>query len=584
MQYELGKQYEMNVVDIRKDSAGNDYIALHDDDPYKEYRIYNILKCQFDELPKTLYVKVKSIDSFGKVKLVQDEARLVKEHYEIGKLYAFEVTDVREDFNSKAPYYIIEDDFKEHHYYYQGEQKYNVGGHCILEVEGFTDKGFLKFKEVKHVDSVDVESAIESPMQNRVVSSTETSLSALWADRPVLEGIDEGQTCELKRSIVYPAGGDNAPNIDKQISVIIKELTAFMNTDGGVLYIGVHDKTKKVIGIQNDFAHLKEGEEDQYADQYSHNIDGYELKIRNTVDKYCQCLANSLITFEFPELGGYVYCKITVKAARRPIFFKGTQLCIRQGNRIKTLKGDEITFFITERMTISIKEVLDTDDIVVNNNGGFDVEAMKKAMQDLINERRAIPTDLPTPRKLEEIDYWIIWYDNATWKRSRNRSEEVGVYIQVPVYKAMSDPIVAFCYKSGKVNTMKLSEFRKGVNLDRLQNNGWYAKESPANIFIMHASDFLVGYSIDSNGIESVKLHSISDYATTKSAANQGSPFTPDGCVIKTFATLGAEHKKKVEHLIVTKSLRSRNAGTPLASLPLKDEIEYLEKTLTEKG
>ena len=33
MNYEVGKQYEMKVVDIRVDSAGFKYIALHDDNP-----------------------------------------------------------------------------------------------------------------------------------------------------------------------------------------------------------------------------------------------------------------------------------------------------------------------------------------------------------------------------------------------------------------------------------------------------------------------------------------------------------------------------------------------------------------------
>ena len=30
MNYEVGKQYEMKVVDIRKDSAAHDYITLHE--------------------------------------------------------------------------------------------------------------------------------------------------------------------------------------------------------------------------------------------------------------------------------------------------------------------------------------------------------------------------------------------------------------------------------------------------------------------------------------------------------------------------------------------------------------------------
>ena len=120
MNYEVGKQYEMKVVDIRKDSAGHNYIALHDDDPNKEYRVYNILKCQLDSLPDTMYVIVKSIDVFGKIKFAQDIARLNKEHYHEGKLYAFDVIDVKEDHNTNVTYYELEDDFTTHRLYFSG--------------------------------------------------------------------------------------------------------------------------------------------------------------------------------------------------------------------------------------------------------------------------------------------------------------------------------------------------------------------------------------------------------------------------------------------------------------------------------
>ena len=81
MNYELGQQYEMRVVDTRFDSAGNKYVLLEDNNnPSAQIRVYNILKCQIDNLPETMYVKVYRIDEFGHVKFKQDEARLVKEH------------------------------------------------------------------------------------------------------------------------------------------------------------------------------------------------------------------------------------------------------------------------------------------------------------------------------------------------------------------------------------------------------------------------------------------------------------------------------------------------------------------------
>ena len=512
MNYEIGKQYEMKVVDIRKDSAGYNYIALHDDDPNKEYRVYNILKCQYDSLPDTLYVKVKSIDVFGKIKFVQDEARLNKEHYQQGKLYAFEVTDVKEDFHTKSTFYVLEDDFSMHRMFYKGEQKYQIGDSCILEVAGFSDKGNLKLKEVTHADKKPIDKAVQDTKDD-----TENKLAALWNSLPVLNVGDENQTLELKTSIAFPPGEGKAI-IGKQLYNILKELTAFMNTKGGTMYIGVHDKSKKVVGIDGDYKFLNDDEEDDFNGTYKEDKDGYELKIRNTIDRLCPSLANSLMDIKFETLEKQTYCKIDVQPARRPIFLSGTQLYIRQGNRLKLLRGDEITFFITERMTISIKDVLDTDGL--SASGGFDTDAMKQIMRSLINERRAIPKDLPKPKSLGEVDYWIIWYNDGTWKRSRQQSSEADVYMQVPIYKNLSDPILAFCYDTNRVNTVKLSDFRKGANLNVLQKNGWSRTgDKPKNIFLMHATDFLVGYSVDSNGIEAVKLHAISDYGTTASAA-----------------------------------------------------------------
>lgn len=572
MNYEVGKQYEMKVVDIRKDSAGYNYIALHDDGTSREYRVYNILKCQYESLPGTLYVKVKSIDVLGKIKFEQDEARLNKEHYQEGKLYAFEVTDVKEDRNTNAPYYVIEDDFTSHYYYYKGEQKYNTGDSCILEVEGFTEKGRLKLKEVKHADTSQVEKALESPTDD-----TENKLANLWAKLPVLAVGDENQTMELKTSIVFPPGEGEA-NIGKQLYTILKELTAFMNTDGGTLYIGIHDKTKKVIGIEGDYKYLNDDEKDEYNGSYKEDKDGYELKIRNTMDRLCPSLANSLTTISFESLEGNDYCVIDVKPARRPIFLSGTQLYVRQGNRLKLLKGDEITFFVTERMTISIKDVIDTEGV---GTGTFDMDAMKQVMRSLINERRAIPKDLPKPKDLGEIDYWFVWYNDGTWKKVRDKSEEDGVYLQVPVYKNLNASLLAFCYET-RVNTVKLNDFRRGANMNKLQTkNGWARTgEKPKSIFLMEPTDFIVGYSLDSNNIEYVKLHAISDYPPTANAGAQGGVFVPDNTRVETYAVLGAEHKKRVEHLIVKKADRSKIAGTPLSSPAHKDEIEYLEKVL----
>ena len=573
MNYEIGKQYEMKVVGIRKDSAGYNYIALHDDDPNKEYRVYNILKCQYESLPDTIYVLVKTIDVFGKIKFVQDIARLNKEHYHEGKLYAFDIKDVKEDLNTDATYYELEDDFSSHRFYFEGEQKYQKGDSCILEVAGFNDKGNLKLKEVKHTKDETIEKPVEETKDNM-----QDKLTKLWASLPIMDVGEENQTLELKTSIAFPPG-EGKVNLGKQLYTILKELTAFMNTEGGTLYIGIHDKSKKVIGIEGDYQFLNSDEEDEYNGSYKEDNDGYELKIRNTMDRLCPSLANSLTTISFESLEGHVFCKIVVKPARRPIFLSGTQLYVRQGNRIKILKGDEITFFITERMNIAIQNIIDTEGLT--NRESLSTDELRNIIRELLNERKAIPMNLPKPKDLGEIDYWIVWYSDGTWKRVRNKSDENNVYIQVPVYKNRNASLLAFCYET-RVNTVKLTDFRKGANMNKLQTKNWWSRtgEKPKQIFVAESTDYVAGYSIDSNGIEYVKLHAISDYTPSATPGAQGGTFVPDKARVETYALLGAEHRRRIEHLIVPRTKRSVEVGTPLSSPTLKEEIDYLEKVL----
>lgn len=548
MKYEVGRQYELQTVGIRRDSAGYNYIALIDDEGDKEYRIYNILKCQYEGLPKTVYVKVTKIEPDGRVRFKQDEARLMAEHYKKDEFYIFSVTEIKEDYNTKAPYYIVEDDFSQHRFYFKDEQKFQVGDDCILQVDGITDKGFLKLKEYKGEKLQKVENSI-----------------------PIYEGSNEDWKTEYKTSIAFPPGGSCA-NIDKQLGNIIRELAAFMNTEGGTLFIGIHDKNKTILGIKDDYAHLNEGEDD-YNGTYALNHDGYELKIRNTIDRLCPSVANSLIDINFEEKDKAEFCRIDVRKAKRPIWMNGTQLYVRQGNRTKLFKGDEITFYITERMNLSIKEVIDTDDL-----GMMSEDKMRDILRSILNERRVPKIPSTVPNKVDEMGYWIIWYNDGKWKRARNKSEEDDVFIQLPVPKSVGDYIVVFCYDNGRVNVVKLADFRRGANLDKIQDkNAWCSNSNrPLNIFITKPNSYLAGYNVDGHEIEHVKIHSLTDFSPTASANNKGSLFVPNNCRITMYKLVGSEHHVHLSKLIFQKSQKANTAGVPLFSSACIEEFDYL--------
>lgn len=92
-------------------------------------------------------------------------------------------------------------------------------------------------------------------------------------------GNDEGLTKEYKTSLVYPAGQKYhmQPNLDLQTEEIMQGICAFLNKDGGTLYIGVNNHGMG-IGMENDLSYRqfstgKAGTEprDLY-DLYVHNM------------------------------------------------------------------------------------------------------------------------------------------------------------------------------------------------------------------------------------------------------------------------------------------------------------------------
>ena len=432
-----------------------------------------------------------------------------------------------------------------------------------MEVKGFTDKGFLKLSEVKHHAVLDPKPTSTNTLENRSLGG------------PILEGIEEDTRTELKTSIVYPAGKVGEPDIDAQLYIILKGLTAFMNTEGGTLYIGVHDKTKRIVGIKNDYEHLNDGDDDEYNGTYATNNDGYQLKIRNRIDKLCPSVANDLINITFIKVDDIDYCKIEVRKAKRPIWLDGNKLYVRQGNRLKKLEGDAITFFITERMSLSIHDIIDVDGLTMPSTT-MNEEQLRDILHKIINERR-VSVIAPPPPSLLEIDYWLVWNDDCTWMRKRDKAD--ANKLQVPVYKNMSNPLVVFCYENNRINVVKLSVFRNKVNLNIIQKKAWCEENSkPKNIFVAEPSSLLVLHSIDYNNIEYVKLHALTDFSPTAAAKNSGAPILPDGGKVLSYSVIGAEHRGQLAHLICTKAKRSTDMGTPISSPALSNEIDYLKK------
>jgi hypothetical protein len=104
---------------------------------------------------------------------------------------------------------------------------------------------------------------------------------------------EEGETIEFKTSFFYK---DGCIKETEQMYDILKEVCAFLNNKGGVIYIGVEDRNGNIVSLNNDMNYLaiksneykRKGKKISYfgRDGYIRWIDGCIRKKINLVKKY----------------------------------------------------------------------------------------------------------------------------------------------------------------------------------------------------------------------------------------------------------------------------------------------------------
>ena len=168
-------------------------------------------------------------------------------------------------------------------------------------------------------------------------------------------GLHEGRTVEFKRSLIY-SPNNHQPDNDQPFE-IAKEIAAFMNTEGGDLYLGVDDQGF-VTGIENDYPVLEEASiaSDTITDKewtYSKTIDGYRLKLTNAILAYLGGgAAGWLDDFEekTDENSRLTYLKVHVRPSDDIIYLGREQdVVYRADARVVFLKGRERDQYVKQR-------------------------------------------------------------------------------------------------------------------------------------------------------------------------------------------------------------------------------------------
>jgi len=128
-------------------------------------------------------------------------------------------------------------------------------------------------------------------------------------DWPSLIAGGEGDRVEFKSTLRWNLKTDKA---DKNLEyVIVKTISAFLNSDGGSLFIGVADDGQ-LLGLELDYRSF----------QKRPNRDGLLLKLSSLISQDIGKEFHKFITIDIQELDTSDICRITVDPADKPAFVK----------------------------------------------------------------------------------------------------------------------------------------------------------------------------------------------------------------------------------------------------------------------
>lgn len=181
--------------------------------------------------------------------------------------------------------------------------------------------------------------------------------------------VREGGKTEFKSSIFF-SPASNMPDV-KQMREIAASVAAFMNAEGGTLYIGIADDGM-IRGIESDLdtlaysAEMVEIRTSQFCDTgfvYDGTTDKYQLKIRHLLQAFLSANhINYLGDIQFAKMGDVekkLVCRINIIKCRDDDFvyfiakdkFLGLveEIVVRSGNRKIRLHGKARDEFVKER-------------------------------------------------------------------------------------------------------------------------------------------------------------------------------------------------------------------------------------------
>lgn len=183
------------------------------------------------------------------------------------------------------------------------------------------------------IEVADTETELITRLEERKLRRFTTAIKQIGELRPISELITqgEGDRLEFKSTLQWDIR-QNQENVKLQMSVL-KTITAFLNSEGGILLIGVEDNGN-LFGLAKDIECLKNG-----------SIDKFERHLVQLIINQIGQRFLSLIKIRFANFNGIDICAVYVQKSTDKAFLKsdkGIEFYIRTGNSSRALTVPDI--------------------------------------------------------------------------------------------------------------------------------------------------------------------------------------------------------------------------------------------------
>ena len=190
------------------------------------------------------------------------------------------------------------------------------------------------------IESADNERELLKLLEERKLRRLTTTIKKVGDLRPIIEliSLGESENLEFKSTLQWDI---KLSQENKQLQLsCLKTIAAFLNSEGGVLLIGVQDDGT-VFGLQKDLETLKNG-----------SLDKFERHLSQLIENHIGLRFLPYIKFRFDNFDGKDICGIYVRKAEQKAFLKsdkGLEVYVRTGNSSRTLSMSEIYEYFTSR-------------------------------------------------------------------------------------------------------------------------------------------------------------------------------------------------------------------------------------------